>query len=142
MPCCLHTYCSQHTYTTLTHSQCSFSVVIMQFNCNVSTLPTLVYVLTHPHHIHSHEISWQPINPETISYLRSCCSCLFIVVPAVADLASFLQLRGRELIPGGLLVITMIGSGGDTDFDIHPYLRYIGKLGCAVHCCVRCPLCD
>jgi hypothetical protein len=43
---------------------------------------------------------------------------------AVSDLACFLALRAGEFAAGGLLAITIIGSGGDDDVDAHPYLRH------------------
>jgi hypothetical protein len=43
----------------------------------------------------------------------------------VSDLAAFLALRAGEFAAGGLLAITLIGSGGDDDVDAHPYLRCV-----------------
>jgi hypothetical protein len=48
---------------------------------------------------------------------------LLLLCTTVADLASFLSLRAAEFVPGGLLALTLIGSGGDDDFDAHAYLR-------------------
>jgi hypothetical protein len=48
---------------------------------------------------------------------------LLLLCTAVADLAAFLALRAAEFVPGGLLALTFIGSGGIDDYDANTYLR-------------------